>query len=92
MEYIKAVIKCEIKVMDLPLKSVREIKWSPFHRCGLSPLHLHQRGGNLVLGRRKRFRDKKGQKASEEKRGFWRGNDGPRALSLVGQLTSPARL
>ena len=74
------------------LKSVRETKWSPFHRCGLSSLHLHQRGGNLVLGRRKRFRDKKGQKALEEKRGaLGVGTMGP-ALSLVGQLTSPARL
>lgn len=78
--------------MDLPLKSVGETKWSPFHRCGLSPLHLHQRGGNLVLGRRKRFRDKKGQKALEEKRGALGVGTMAPALSLVGQVTSPARL
>ena len=56
MEYIKAVIKCEIKVMDPPLKSVRGCrgtKWATVRRCGLPSLHLHQRGKNLSVGRKR---------------------------------------
>ena len=34
MEYIKAVIKCEIKVMDPPLKSVRGVSGN---KVGYSP-------------------------------------------------------
>ena len=67
MEYIKAVIKCEIKVMDPPLKSVRGCrgtKWGTARPCGLNSLHLHQRGKNLSGGRtgtKKNLRlDKKG--------------------------------
>ena len=37
-------------------------------------------------------RQKRPKSIGREERGPWRGNDGPRALSLVGQLTSPARL
>ena len=76
MEYIKAVIKCEIKVMDPPLKSVRGRE----EQSGLRSSFASE-GREFGAGRRKRFRDKKGQKALEEKRGPWRGNDGSSLVS-----------
>ena len=64
MEYIKAVIKCEIKVMDPPLKSVRGCrgtKWATARRCGLNSLHLHQTGEEFERRTKKNLKlDKKG--------------------------------
>ena len=77
--------------MDPALKSVRETKWWPFHRCGLSSLHLHQRGGNLVPGDEKDSETKKAKKHWKRRGALGVGTMAP-ALSLVGQLTSPARL
>ena len=49
MEYIKAVIKCEIKVMDPPLKSVRGVgEQSGEQPVGVaSTLFICIRGGRI---------------------------------------------
>ena len=57
------------------------------------PSSFASEGREFGAGATKKIpRQKRPKSIGREERGPWRGNDGPRALSLVGQLISPARL
>ena len=80
MEYIKAVIKCEIKVMDPPLKSVRGVSGN---KVGYSPSVWAARSSFASEGEEFERRTKKNLRLDKKVRMLRprRGNDGPSLVS-----------